>query len=343
VQSVMEDGVESLSSNAYPTFLSKQSRIKRPIKSTQKGRMTSDRIFKFATATVSSTILLILAAMIIELYTQSKLSINVFGLGFIWGTVWDPAITQVFGALPLIYGTLVTSALALLFGVPLSLGTAIVLSEIAPSRFRSPVSFIVELLAAIPSVIYGLWAIFTLAPFLRDYIYPILQNTLGFLPIFQGPIYGLGVLSGGIVLAIMIIPTVSAVSRDVLFAVPDSQREAAQALGATKWETTRIVLSYGRSGIIGSIILGLGRAVGETMAITMVIGNRFDIFTSLFAPGYTMAAVIANEFTEATFDLYLSALIEVGLILFIVAMGVNVLARLIVWRSLRMVRGVVFE
>jgi len=306
-------------------------------------RITADKIFKIFTAAMASSILLILVAMVFELYNQSKLSIDAFGFSFLWGTVWDPAITQVFGALPLIYGTIVTSLLALLFGVPLSLGTAIVLSELSPQRLKSPVSFIVELLAAIPSVIFGLWGIFTLAPFLRDNVYPALQAALGFLPIFQGPIYGLGVLTGGIVLAIMIIPTVSAVSRDVLAAVPDSQREAALALGATKWEATMTVMSYGRSGIIGSIILGLGRAVGETMAITMVIGNRFDTFTSLFEPGYTMAALIANEFTEATTDLYLSAIIEVGLILFLVAMAINVLARFIVWRSLRMVRGAVLE
>lgn len=306
-------------------------------------RITADKIFKIFTAAMASSILLILIAMVFELYNQSKLSIDAFGFSFLWGTVWDPAITQVFGALPLIYGTIVTSLLALLFGVPLSLGTAIVLSELSPHRLRFPVSFIVELLAAIPSVIFGLWAIFTLAPFLRDNVYPALQAALGFLPIFQGPIYGLGVLTGGIVLAIMIIPTVSAVSRDVLAAVPDSQREAALALGATKWEATMTVMSYGRSGIIGSIILGLGRAVGETMAITMVIGNRFDTFTSLFEPGYTMAALIANEFTEATTDLYLSAIIEVGLILFLVAMAINVVARFIVWRSLRMVRGAVLE
>jgi len=306
-------------------------------------RITADKIFKIFTAAMASSILLILVAMVFELYNQSKLSIDAFGFSFLWGTVWDPAITQVFGALPLIYGTIVTSLLALLFGVPLSLGTAIVLSELSPQRLKSPVSFIVELLAAIPSVIFGLWGIFTLAPFLRDNVYPALQAALGFLPIFQGPIYGLGVLTGGIVLAIMIIPTVSAVSRDVLAAVPDSKREAALALGATKWETTMTVMSYGRSGIIGSIILGLGRAVGDTMAITMVIGNRFDTFTSLFEPGYTMAALIANEFTEATTDLYLSAIIEVGLILFLVAMAINVLARFIVWRSLRMVRGAVLE
>ena len=306
-------------------------------------RITADKTFEIFTAAMASSILLILIAMVFELYNQSKLSIDAFGFSFLWGTVWDPAITQVFGALPLIYGTIVTSLLALLFGVPLSLGTAIVLSELSPQRLKSPVSFIVELLAAIPSVIFGLWGIFTLAPFLRDNVYPALQAALGFLPIFQGPIYGLGVLTGGIVLAIMIIPTVSAVSRDVLAAVPDSQREAALALGATKWEATMTVMSYGRSGIIGSIILGLGRAVGETMAITMVIGNRFDTFTSLFEPGYTMAALIANEFTEATTDLYLSAIIEVGLILFLVAMAINVLARFIVWRSLRMVRGAVLE
>ena len=329
--------VETKNLNAQPPFLMK------PTKGSLKTRLTADTIFKIFTAVVASSILLILGAMVFELYNQSKLSIDVFGLPFLWGTVWDPAISQVFGALPLIYGTIVTSLLALLFGVPLSLGTAIVLSELSPQRLRAPVSFIVELLAAIPSVIFGLWAIFTLAPFLRDNVYPILQAGLGFLPIFQGSIYGLGVLTGGVILAIMIIPTVSAVSRDVLAAVPDSQREAALALGATKWEATMTVMSYGRSGIIGSIILGLGRAVGETMAITMVIGNRFDIFTSLFEPGYTMAAIIANEFTEATTDLYLSAIIEVGLILFVVAMAINVLARLIVWRSLRMVRGAVLE
>lgn len=286
---------------------------------------------------------MILFLMVLELYGNSKLSIDRFGVEFIWGTVWDPALTNTFGALPLIYGTLVTSLLALLFGVPLSLGTAIVLAELAPSKVRSPVSFIVELLAAIPSVIYGLWGIFTLAPFLRDDVYPALQNTLGFLPPFQGTVSGLGVLTGGIILAIMTLPTISAVSRDVLVAVPESQREAALALGATRWETTRAVLSYARSGLIGAVILGLGRAVGETMAITMVIGNRFDMFTSLFAPGYTMAAIIANEFTEATTDLYLSALIEVGLILFLVATAVNVLARLIVWKSMRMVKGATFE
>jgi len=322
---------------AQPPFL---------LKTTKKSftkKITADTIFKILTAATGSSILLILAAMVYELFNQSKLSMDAFGLRFLWCTVWDPAIAQVFGALPVIYGTLVTSLLALLFGVPLSLGTAIVLSELAPQRLRAPVSFIVELLAAIPSVIFGLWAIFTLAPFLRDNIYPVVQAGLGFLPIFQGPIYGLGVLTGGIILAIMVIPTVSAVSRDVLAAVPDSQREAALALGASKWEATMTVMSYGRSGIIGSIILGLGRAVGGTMAITMIIGNRFDIFTSLFQPGYTMAAIIANEFTEATTDLYLSALIEVGLILFLVAMAINVVARFIVWRSLRMVRGAVFD
>ena len=306
-------------------------------------RLTADRAFKLVAGGISSIVLVILVAIVFELYQQSRLSIDAFGIEFIWGTVWDPAISEVFGALPVIYGTLVTSVLALLFGVPLSLGTAIVLSELAPQSLRSPASFVVELLAAIPSVIYGLWGIFTLAPALRDYAYPAVQSALGFLPLFQGPISGLGVLTGGIILAIMIIPTVSAVSRDVLAAVPDTQREAAFALGASRWQAAKTVLSYGRSGIIGATILGLGRAVGETMAITMVIGNRFDIFTSLFEPGYTMAAIIANEFTEATFDLYLSALIEVGLILFIVATTVNVVARLIVWRSMKMVRGAVLE
>jgi phosphate transport system permease protein len=306
--------------------------------------LTGDNAFKLLTAAFASSIFLILGLMVYELIKGSQLSLQKFGLGFFIGTKWDPAISQVFGALPLILGTLVTSAIALLIGVPISLGIGLALSEYAPKRFGFAISFLVELLAAIPSVIYGLWGIFTLIPFLRNNVYVNLQTAFGFIPLFSGPIYGGGVLTGGIILAIMIIPTVSAVSRDVFSAVPDSQREAVMSLGATKWETSKTVISYGRSGVIGAIILGLGRAVGETMAITMVIGNKFQFLpSSLFDAWYTMAAIIANEFTEATYDLYVSALIEVGLVLFFVALIINVLARLVVWRSLRLVRGVARE
>jgi len=306
--------------------------------------LTSDNVFKLLTAAFASSIFIILGLMLYELVKGSQLSIQRFGIEFLVGTKWDPAISQIFGALPLILGTVVTSAIALLIGVPISLGIGLALSEYTPRRLGFAISFLVELLAAVPSVIYGLWGIFTLIPFLRNNVYPYLQATLGFIPLFSGPIYGGGVLTGGIILAIMIIPTVSAVSRDVFSAVPDTQREAMISLGATKWETAKTVVSYARSGVIGAIILGLGRAVGETMAITMVIGNKFQVLPySLFDAWYTMAAIIANEFTEATYDLYVSALIEVGLVLFFVALIINVLARVIVWRSLRLVRGVARE
>ena len=225
-----------------------------------------------------------------------------------------------------------SSALALLIAVPLGIGAAVFLSEVAPPWISPPISFLIELLAAIPSVVYGLWGIFVLAPWLRTQVQPALGATLGFLPLFQGPPYGVGMLAAGLILAIMVVPFIIAVSREVLLAVPNAQREAALALGATRWEVTRLaVLRYARSGLIGAILLGLGRAIGETMAVTMVIGNRAEISASLFAPGYTMASMIANEFAEATSNLYLSALIEVGLLLFAVTVIVNALARLLVW------------
>jgi phosphate transport system permease protein len=273
------------------------------------------------------------------------LSISTYGLSFLWGATWqpfpaNPNASPLFGALPLIWGTLVTSGLALLLGVPISLGISLALSEFAPKRFNYIVSFLVELLAAIPSVIYGLWGIFILIPFLQQYVYPYLQASLGFLPLFQGPVRGPSVLTGGIVLAIMIIPTISAISRDVFAAVPDSQREAITALGATRWERAKIVMKYGRSGMLGAIMLGLGRAVGETMAITMVVGNSFNMFTSLFSPGYTLSSIIANEFTEASSpQVYISALMEVGLVLLALAVVINALARLIIWRSMGKARG----
>jgi len=258
-------------------------------------------------------------------------AIRAFGFSFLYTSTWDP-VAERFGAVPFVFGTLVSSLLALLIAVPLGLGAAIYLAELAPRWMRSPMAFLVELVAAVPSVVYGLWGIFVLAPLLRTWVQPALGKTLGFLPLFQGPPYGVGMLAAGIVLAIMVVPFITAVGREVLLAVPNTQREAALALGATRWETTRIaVLRYGRSGLIGAILLGLGRALGETMAVTMVIGNRPEVAMSLFAPGYTMASVIANEFSEATSDLYLAALVEIGLLLLVVTVIVNGFARLLVW------------
>ena len=241
-----------------------------------------------------------------------------------------------FGALPLIFGTLLSSFLALLIAVPLSLGVAIFLTEFAPRGLRQPVAFLIELLAAIPSVVYGLWGIFVLIPFLRATVFPALKGAFGFLPFFEGPIYGPSMLSAGIILAIMVMPYIMSVSREVLLAVPGSQREAALALGATRWEAVvTAVVPYARSGIIGAIILGLGRALGETMAVTMLIGNRHEIAASLFAPGYTMAAAIANEFAEAATPMHFSALTYVALTLFVVTVLVNAGARLLIWRVAR--------
>lgn len=281
----------------------------------------------------------IVASMIFALTSDSMLSIRNFGFAFLTSREWNP-IRGEFGALPFIYGTVMSSLIALLISVPLSLGIAIFLVEQAPYYVARPIGFLVELLAAIPSVVYGLWGIFVLAPFLRVYVEPRLARWLGWTPFFRGSITGIGLLTGGIILAIMVTPIISAVVRDVLAAVPSSQREAALALGATKWETTRVVLVNGAPGIAGAVILGLGRALGETMAVTMVIGNRPQISASLFEPSYTIASAIANEFTEATQDLYLSALVELGLILFLVTFVVNGIARILVWNVTRKTGGV---
>jgi phosphate transport system permease protein len=271
------------------------------------------------------------AGLVVALCWESREAIRAFGLRFLVTSHWDPVAGE-FGALPFIYGTLLSSLLALLIAVPLSLGAAIFLAELAPAWIRPPVAFLIEMLAAVPSVVYGLWGIFVLVPWLRDWVQPALAATLGFLPLFQGPPYGIGMLAAGLILSIMVVPYITSVSREVLLAVPGSQREAALGLGATRWEATRIaVLRYGRSGLIGAILLGLGRALGETMAVTMVIGNRPEIAASLFAPGYTMASVLANEFTEATSDLYVSALVEIGLLLLLITVLVNGFARLLVW------------
>ncbi|HMR76216.1 MAG TPA: phosphate ABC transporter permease subunit PstC [Polyangiaceae bacterium] len=298
-----------------------------------------DRLFRAATALMALSVLATLLLMAWEMYGASAASIEKFGWDFLTGRNWDP-VRDDFGALPFIYGTVVSSLLALLIAVPISLGVAVFLSELAPSWLRAPVGFLVELLAAVPSVVYGLWGIFALAPFLRNVVEPFLAKYLGFLPLFAGPHQGFGMLAGGVVLAIMIIPTIASVSREVLKAVPVTLREGALALGATRWETVRTaVLPYAKSGLLGAVLLGLGRALGETMAITMVIGNRAEISASLFAPSYTMASVIANEFTEATGDVYLAALAEIGLLLFVVTLTLNILARLLVWRVGRMPKG----
>lgn len=292
-----------------------------------------DRIFKSILVLAALAIPALLLGLLYELVIGARPAIAAFGLDFITSSVWDP-VADTFGAWPLIFGTLLTSFLALLLAVPLSLGVAIYLTEFAPAVIRKPVAMTIELLAAIPSVVYGLWGIFVLIPFLTNHVYPWLQSTLGFLPFFQGPIYGPSILSASLILTIMVMPYIMSVSREVLLAVPEGQREAALALGATRWEAvTTAIVPYAKSGIIGAVILGLGRAIGETMAVTMLIGNRHDVTASLFAPGYSMAAVIANEFAEAGLGtLHSSALSYVALLLFAITVVINALARLLIWR-----------
>jgi phosphate transport system permease protein len=297
-------------------------------------RSGADTAFKSLTLILASSAVVLSLIYFIELTYGSELTLK-SGIGFVLGSTWDPN-NAVFGALPMLYGSLLTSAIALTLGVPISLGVAIFLSEISPQILRTPISFVVEMLAAVPSVIYGLWGLFVLAPILRTSVYPILESRLGFLPIFQGTIFGVSILTAGIVLAIMIIPIVASISRDALLAVPDSQREAAFALGATRSEVIRMsVLSYARSGLFASIFLGFGRAFGETMAVTMLIGNTPVISASLLSPGYSLAALIASEFTEATTRVYISALIEAGLLLLVVSFLSNVVARILIRRLIR--------
>jgi phosphate transport system permease protein len=295
----------------------------------------ADRLFSFAMLACAAGILGLLVLIVYELILRSQLSWHAFGWSFFVAHDWDP-VNEQFGALPFIYGTIVSSLLALAIAVPLSIGVAVFTTEMCPKWLRAPLSFTTELLAAIPSVIYGLWAIFVLVPLLRLYLEPFLQKTFGWTGLFEGAPYGIGMLAAGIILAIMVVPIISSITREVLSVVPQHQREAVLALGATRWEMIRIgVLRNARAGIVGGIILGLGRALGETMAVTMVIGNRPEIAKSLLAPGYTMASVIANEFSEATGDTYLSALVEIGLALFLVTIVVNALARLMVWSVTR--------
>jgi phosphate transport system permease protein len=289
-----------------------------------------------AVVTVFGVSVLVLAVlMLYQLAFEARDSIRTFGWGFLTDTTWNP-VNRVFGAAPAIYGTVVSSAIAVIFAVPISLGAAIYLSEMAPSWLRNPASFLVESLAAIPSVVFGLWGIYVLTPWVRSPVEKFLGGKLGFLPLFTGPPFGVGMLAAGLVLAIMILPIITAIARDSMMAVPASQREAMLALGATRWEViSRAVLQYCRSGLVGAVLLGLGRALGETMAVTMVIGKTYDINTSLFAPASTAASQIASEFNEASYSLYTSALVELALILLGITLLVNVAARLLVWRIAR--------
>jgi phosphate transport system permease protein len=294
-----------------------------------------DAVFGWAMRLCGLAVVALLGLIVYQLAVGSQLSWHAFGWKFFGQSDWNPVEDQ-YGALPFIFGTIVSSLLSLLIAVPLSLGVAVFITEMCPVALRGALSFATELLAAIPSVVYGLWAIFVLVPIIRQYAEPFLAATFGWTGLFTGPPYGIGMLAAGVILAIMIIPIISSITREVLTVVPQHQREAVLALGATRWEMIRMgVLRNARAGIVGAIILGLGRALGETMAVTMVIGNRPEIAKSLFAPGYTMASVLANEFTEATGDLYLSALIEIGLALFFVTIVVNALARFMVWSVTR--------
>jgi phosphate transport system permease protein len=295
-----------------------------------------DRLFLFAIYCAVAVFALLVAMLFVELVKGSWASIVHFGAPFLWSSQWNP-VQDAFGALPFIYGTVVSSLIAILLAGFVGIFAAAYLAEFAPSWLARPLSFVIELLAAVPSVVFGLWGLFILAPFVRSALGPFLQKTLGFLPIFSGPILnGTGLLTAGLILALMILPTVTAISREVIVAIPQDLREASMSLGATKWETVaRIVLPASRVGIFGALVLALGRAIGETIATTMVIGNRPEIAVSLFAPSYTMASVIANEFTEANGQIYIGALLELGLLLFIVSFIINGLARLMLFTVLR--------
>jgi len=298
------------------------------------GSSVGDRIYVVVITAFAIAVPALLGLVFLEVARAGWPALRTFGFGFLTTSAWDPVQGR-FGAAPAIFGTVVTSFVALVIATPLAVGVAIFLSEYAPRWLRQPVGFLVDLLAAIPSVVYGLWGIFVLVPLLRQHVMPFLRDTLhlGVLPFFRGPAYGPSTLAASLILAIMVLPFISSVSREVLLAVPRSQREAALALGATRWETIqKAVVPYARSGIIGGIILGLGRALGETMAVTMLIGNTHTISASLFAPGYTMASLIANEFSEASGDLHLSALMAVGLVLLVITLIVNGIARWLVWR-----------
>jgi phosphate transport system permease protein len=298
-------------------------------------RSSDDRKFRIGTGAFAAFVLLIVLGIAFELTRQSALSITKFGLKFWTTSIWDPVAGD-FGALPFIWGTLYSSILALLLATPIALGIAIFISELSPRFLRQPLAYLTELLAAIPSIVYGLWGVFVLVPFVRklELATPLAMKKI---PLFTGPPLGVGMLSAALILAVMVIPFTSSVAREILKNVPSTQREAAYALGATRWEAIKVAIGFGKSGIIGAVMLGFGRALGETMAVTMVIGNSPQVTASLFKPQYTMAAVIANEFTEAADELYLHALIEIGLLLFIITVGVNLLSRMLIWSTKRRV------
>ena len=293
--------------------------------------MLKERLFRSAAALTAAVVLLVGVLVVYELVRTSRLSFDTFGLGFLASSKWDP-VSGEFGALPFIWGTFYTSVLALLLALPVSLGIAIFLTELAPRWMRHPIGFIVELLAAIPSLVYGLWGLFVLVPIFQATVQPFLGK-FEFIPLFKGYPLGLGVMTASVIVAIMIIPTISSISREVMYTVPDQQREGGLALGMTRWEVvSKVVVPYSRSGILGAVILGFGRALGETMAVTMVIGNTPKISLSLFEPGYTISSVLANEIAEAVTKLHISALVELGLILFVISIIMNSLAKLLIMR-----------
>lgn len=309
--------------------------MKARIQDVARRAVRGDTLAHLVVLAFASLVLLVTVLLVVELFGSSALSRAKLGWQFLWTSNWDP-VAEDFGALPFVYGTVVTSLLALLLAVPVGVGAALFLSELAPPRVSGALAFIVELLAAVPSVIYGLLSVFVLVPLLREHVQPFLQRTLGFLPLFQGPIYGIGLLAAGVTLAVMILPFIVSISRESLLAVPREQREAALAVGATHWEAAwKVVVPFAKLGIVGSVFLALARALGETMAVTMVIGNSPEIRTSLFAPGYSIAAVIANEFTEATSDMHVSTLIELGLVLFALTFLINAVARLLLAATVR--------
>jgi phosphate transport system permease protein len=331
----MRQTVVAQQAEATPDVLATQEPVKPSVvraflQSKSAGKLP-DGAFGLLMLVCALSIFVIVLLILYVLIHSSQLSVHTFGWKFFSGTVWDP-VSGEFGALPFIYGTVVSSLLAIAMAVPVALMVAIFLLEICPVFLRGPISFLTELLAAIPSVVYGLWGVFVLVPIIRDQVGPVLEKYLGWTGFFVDPNFGVGMFTASVILAIMIFPVISSISRDVMRVVPASQKEAALALGATRWEMIRIsILRNSRIGIVGSVILGLGRALGETLAVTMVIGNHPDMLKNLFAPAYTLSSVIANEFTEATGDLYLSALIEIGLALFLVTIVVNAIARLLVW------------
>ncbi len=295
----------------------------------------ADQIFYWVLKLSSIALTLVLFLIAVFLYKQALPAIKNFGWRFLHSSVWDP-VKDTYGSLPVIYGTVVSSLIAITIATPLSIGVALFLTEIAPKHLSKIVGFLVEMLAAIPSVVYGLWGIFVLAPWLRRDVEPFLASNLGFLPFFQGPPYGVGMLCAGIILAIMITPTISSICREIFHTIPQIQRESALALGATKWEMMQLsVLKSTKKGITGAVILGLGRALGETMAVTMVIGNRHDISLSFFAPSSTMASIIANEYAEATTDMHVAALVEIGFVLLAVTFVINSIARIFISRGFR--------